>query len=364
MRVLSIVIAVLLLAVLGCEPRMSAIEREVRMPRLTVIQITSTPDPLATPARTVIIMSAVPTLTTEPSSAPLTPNTPAPELAATPEEFGDVYLVGNTDGDGVYIRRTYHMEDKIKAWSDGTAMVEISGWLQVGDRLWRHVVDPDGNEGYVPAKYLVPQTTDEPTHVVEPSAEPFTIIEWQDVGIGKAKRITYRIQLHRGFTEQELLALTKQVVSNHVQREEVNAIVVNFINPDGGVGSRYDTAIVWAPNGEWGDAFKVDTGDYSQHKYVVNWFTKYETPVDPELDAKRKVIFRESVAAEARAREEADAQYPPDADNAEEWLPKWSDLNQRLRQEYKQVVMDKYDLTLKELREIGSEGVRKNWPWE
>ena len=158
MRVLAIVIIVLLFAIPGCEPRMSAIEREVRMPRLTVIQITSTPDPLATPARTVIIMSAVPTLTTEPSSAPLTPNTPAPELAATPEEFGDVYLVGNTDGDGVYIRRTYHMEDKIKAWSDGTAMVEISGWLQVGDRLWRHVVDPDGNEGYVPAKYLVPQT--------------------------------------------------------------------------------------------------------------------------------------------------------------------------------------------------------------
>ena len=207
--------------------------------------------------------------------------------------------------------------------------------------------------------------TDEPTHVVEPSAEPFTIIEWQDVGIGKAKRITYRIQLHRGFTEQELLALTKQVVSNHVQREEVNAIVVNFINPDGGVGSRYDTAIVWAPNGEWGDAFKVDTGDYSQHKYVVNWFTKYETPVDPELDAKRKVIFRESVEAEARAREEADgSNIHRMLIMPRRWLPKWSDLNKSLRQEYKQVVMDKYDLTLEELREIESEGVRKNWPWE
>ena len=54
MRVLAIVIIVLLFAIPGCEPRMSAIEREVRMPRLTVIQITSTPDPLATPARTVI----------------------------------------------------------------------------------------------------------------------------------------------------------------------------------------------------------------------------------------------------------------------------------------------------------------------
>ena len=127
-----------------------------------------------------------------------------------------------------------------------------------------------------------------PTQVVEASGDPFTIVEWKDVGIGNAKRISYKIQLHRGFTEQELLALTKQVVSNHVQREEVNAIVVNFINPDGGPGSRYDTAIVWAPNGEWGDAFKVDTGDYSQHKYVVNWYTKYETPVDPELDASAK----------------------------------------------------------------------------
>lgn len=364
MRVIPVVIVILLLAVPGCEPRMSAIEREVRMPRLTVIQITSTPDPLATPAKTVIIVSAATALVTEPSITPLTTNTPTPELTTTAEVFGKVYLVGNTGGDGVYIRRTYHMEDKIKAWPDGTAMVEISGWLQVGDRLWRHVVDPDGTEGYVPAEYLVPETKDEATDVVENSNDPFTVVDWEDVGIGTVKRISYRIQLHRGFTEQELLALTKQVVSNHVQREEVNAIVVNFINPDGGPGSRSDTAIVWAPNGEWGDAFKVDTGDYSRHKYVVDWYTKYETPVDPELDARRKVIFRESVAAEARAREEADAQYPPDADDADEWLPEWSDLNERLRQEYKQLVMDKYDLTSEELREIENEGVLKNWPWE
>ena len=201
---------VLMSVVAGCDPQMSAVEREVRMPRLTVIQITRAPDPNATPAKTVIRMTATPTADVTPSVDPmLTPSqgatvtaapeptsaaealtprltviqatpaqtaigmtatpiadpsptlSPTPMVAAAPESsptaeaFGHVYCVGNTDGDGVFIRRTPRMEDKIKPWPDGTAMIEISPSVEVGNRLWRHVVDPDGNEGYVPAEYLV-----------------------------------------------------------------------------------------------------------------------------------------------------------------------------------------------------------------
>ena len=107
------------------------------------------------------------------------------------------------------------------------------------------------------------------------------------------------VQLHRGFTESELLTLAKRIVNNHIQTNSVNAIVVDFYNPSSGAGSRFDTAITWAPNGNWGDANTVDTGDYSKHAYVVDWYTKFETPSDPQSDAKNRVIFKEIVAAEA-----------------------------------------------------------------
>ena len=141
--------------VVGCDPPTSAVEREVRMPRLTVIQITRAPDPNATPAKTVIRMTATPIADPSPTLSPTPMVAAAPESSPTAEAFGHVYCVGNTGGDGVFIRRTRDMEDKIKAWPDGTAMIEISPSVEVGNRLWRHVVDPDGNEGYVPAEYLV-----------------------------------------------------------------------------------------------------------------------------------------------------------------------------------------------------------------
>ena len=63
--------------------------------------------------------------------------------------------VGNTDGEGVYIRRTPRMDDRIRPWRDGTPMVVI-GPVVVGDgQTWNHVRAPDGTEGYIPAQYLV-----------------------------------------------------------------------------------------------------------------------------------------------------------------------------------------------------------------
>ena len=209
---------VLMSVVAGCDPQMSAVEREVRMPRLTVIQITRAPDPNAMPAKTVIRMTATPTADATPSVDPmLTPSpgatvtaapeptsaavastprltviqatpgqtaigitpTPiaqpsptlspaptkaAPESSPTTETLGQTYYVGNTDGDGVYIRRTPNIEDRITAWPDGTAMIEISPSVELDNRLWRHVRDPDGNEGYVPAEYLV-ESSAKPTLV-------------------------------------------------------------------------------------------------------------------------------------------------------------------------------------------------------
>ena len=76
-------------------------------------------------------------------------------MTATAVEVTAVYVVGNTDGDGVYIRRTPDVADGIKAWPDGTVMEIIGPDVPAQERLWKQVVDPDGTVGFIPVEYLL-----------------------------------------------------------------------------------------------------------------------------------------------------------------------------------------------------------------
>ena len=66
-----------------------------------------------------------------------------------------VFLVGNTDGDGVYLRRTPSMADRDTAYADGTKLIAIGDDVTAEGELWHHVSTPDGKQGYVPARYTV-----------------------------------------------------------------------------------------------------------------------------------------------------------------------------------------------------------------
>lgn len=94
--------------------------------------------------------------------------TPTPTASARPVQW---YAVGNTGGDGVYIRRTPRALDRIMAWPDGTAMESLLGDVETEGRLWRKVRDPRGNEGWVPAEYLVPRQTPDPQPTARVPAE-------------------------------------------------------------------------------------------------------------------------------------------------------------------------------------------------
>jgi hypothetical protein len=67
--------------------------------------------------------------------------------------------VGNTDGEGVYVRNTPVMSDRVRAYSDGTALTIIGDDVDGDGQHWKHVRTPDGLEGYVPAMYT---TTTQP----------------------------------------------------------------------------------------------------------------------------------------------------------------------------------------------------------
>jgi hypothetical protein len=93
-------------------------------------------------------MSGPPTvlpLAQAPEPAPPTPTAPPPAKRR--------FVVANTDGDGVYLRRSPQLRDRLSAWPDGTPLAEIGPDVNAGGLTWFHVRAPDGSEGYVPADY-------------------------------------------------------------------------------------------------------------------------------------------------------------------------------------------------------------------
>ncbi len=78
-----------------------------------------------------------------------------PQPTATPGAQ-TAMRVGNTGGDGVFIRRTPNMNDKIRPWQDGTQMTVLGSPVTVNGISWLKVRAPDGAEGYIPQQYLVP----------------------------------------------------------------------------------------------------------------------------------------------------------------------------------------------------------------
>ena len=150
MRIL-VVLSVMLLALTGCTPQ------SVRI-RIVDVKITATPSVNTTTAPNTPVSNVV--------------DTPVPtEVIATVEPvFGESYYVANTDGEGVYIRLTRDMADRIVAWPDDTEMTELSAESEVDGTLWRNVRDPVGNEGYVPSQYLSvePAATEAPVVAERP----------------------------------------------------------------------------------------------------------------------------------------------------------------------------------------------------
>jgi hypothetical protein len=75
------------------------------------------------------------------------PAGPAPSTAAR------TFIVANTGGEGVYLRRTPRLADRDTAYADGTRLVAIGDDVTGEGLSWRHVRAPDGKTGYVPAQY-------------------------------------------------------------------------------------------------------------------------------------------------------------------------------------------------------------------
>jgi hypothetical protein len=130
----------------------------MHLPVPTVAAAFRQTDPFeTTPAATV---RPAPRATAVPASSSATEtaeaeDTAQPALEPT-EAQASAYIIANTGGAGAYLRRTPRLEDHLRSWIDGTRMEVIGQEVEAEGQLWRHVRDPRGNEGYMPAEFLAP----------------------------------------------------------------------------------------------------------------------------------------------------------------------------------------------------------------
>ena len=96
-------------------------------------------------------------IATAASASPI--SQPPTATAVQPEPESPTVYVGNTDGDGVFLRRTRNLADRIAAYPDDTQLVVLGPDTSENGITWKHVRTPDGKVGYVPAQYTVPAAT-------------------------------------------------------------------------------------------------------------------------------------------------------------------------------------------------------------
>lgn len=65
--------------------------------------------------------------------------------------------IANTGGEGAYLRRTTNLDDRLRAWQDNTRLRVIGPDTSVNGTQWKHVEDPAGNQGWIPAEYTRPE---------------------------------------------------------------------------------------------------------------------------------------------------------------------------------------------------------------
>lgn len=100
--------------------------------------------------------SATPAATIEPEAAEPVAEAEAAAAEAPAEPEPTVFIVANTGGDGVYLRRSPNPQDRLRAWPDRTRMEVAGPDVDVDGLIWKQVRDPAGNVGFIPQQYLQP----------------------------------------------------------------------------------------------------------------------------------------------------------------------------------------------------------------
>jgi hypothetical protein len=110
-------------------------------PNAAILAAAVLPLPTAT-----AIATAVATSTVVPPSATIQAASPLGPL---------VGHVGNTGGDGVFLRRSPRLADHWTIWADNTPLILLGNEADGDGQHWLQVRDPKDEVGWVPAQYVI-----------------------------------------------------------------------------------------------------------------------------------------------------------------------------------------------------------------
>jgi hypothetical protein len=64
--------------------------------------------------------------------------------------------MAGTDGEGAFLRKSPRLDDRLRAWSDGTILDVVGPDVERDGLRWMPVRDPCGAVGWLPMRYGAP----------------------------------------------------------------------------------------------------------------------------------------------------------------------------------------------------------------
>jgi len=135
--------------------------------------------------------------------------------------------------------------------------------------------------------------------VEEPTNTPeYTIQNNNDISFEGAERRDVDVTSYTenrelvDLSREDIINICKDVISDIISNQHVNAVSFNFWRDTQSIGAEQAQLVVdWAPNGNWGEADSVNTGNYIQHDfsfsglgYVIVTDLDYPESVELEED--------------------------------------------------------------------------------
>jgi len=194
------------------------------------------------------------------------------------------------------------------------------------------------------------------------------------------KKMSYRIVVSPEIKENQVKSTIEKIIADITSQDnDIDEISLLLYSDKELTNGAYDVAMAtWAPSGKWGSV----TPEIAQNNNRTNY--KITTQVKNNLEeylqkrgqseekfglteVERRQIFKEIVAAEDRARVEADEMYTVnimDSDYKQENLEKNIDKNRELMTKYKTQVRVKYGITEDIETKIVVEAFEESWPFK
>jgi hypothetical protein len=137
----------------------TAINHRFTLPDPTVLPETQKTAATQVPAPIVLALAATPTGTPTAVPPAPTPNVAKQAPAAAPPTQASPTVrtakIGNTGGDGVFLRATPKMSDHLSAYVDNTPLKVLGDQADGDGQHWLKVQMPNGQTGWLPEKYVV-----------------------------------------------------------------------------------------------------------------------------------------------------------------------------------------------------------------